>query len=94
MISVGLLTVELALGEGESLKDKRHVVRHLLDRVRHKFNVSAAEVGYLDSHRRAELAFAMVSNDNSFTNTVLDKVLALVISDPRVEVVEQTLELL
>jgi len=94
MVVVGLLTVEVALGEGSSLKDKRSVVRGMLDGIRHRFNVTAAEVGRQDSHRAAELAFAVVSADRRFASMVLDKVLQSVESDPRVEVVETSLEFL
>ena len=94
MVVIGVLTVDLALGEGSSLKDKRHIVRSTLDTIRHKFNVSAAEVGRLDSLRSSELAFSVVSNDRSFANAVLDKVLACVESDPRIMVTQTTLEFL
>ncbi len=44
MPSIGVLTMELRLDESHSLKEKRHVVQSLKDRLRHKFNVSVAEI--------------------------------------------------
>ena len=44
---IGSLTVRLLVRESRTLKDKRQVVRSILDRVRGGFNVSAAEV---DTH--------------------------------------------
>ncbi len=94
MTAAGLLTVELELGEGSSLKDKRHIIKGMLERIRHRFNVSAAEVGHLDSLRSAELAVCAVANDRSYVNSLLDRVLRTIESDPRVSVVESSFEFL
>ena len=53
---IAALVVRLEITDGLTLKDKRHVVRSLLDRIRGRFNGSAAEVGENDSVRYAELA--------------------------------------
>jgi len=46
---VGTLKITLAIPGSDSLKDKRQVVRSLLDVARNKFNVSAAEIDHLDA---------------------------------------------
>ena len=61
---VGVLQLELSIGDAMSLKDKRRVVKSLKDRIAHGHNVSIAEVGALDEHRRSILGMAMVSNDS------------------------------
>ena len=53
---VGLATIELHIPASHSLKDKRQVLKSLLDTTRQKFNVSAAEVDHLDIWRRATIA--------------------------------------
>lgn len=92
MVVVGLLTVEVALGEGFSLKDKRHVIRSLLDTIRHRYNISAAETDFLDNLRKSEMAFAVVANQQSFANSVLEKVIHAIESDPRVSILDSSLE--
>jgi len=91
---VGLAEVELHIPESNSLKDKRQVLKSLLETIRQKFNVSAAEVEQLDLWRRATLGFACVSNDQRFANQVLDKVIDLIESNPRVDVAEIRVEFL
>lgn len=91
-MTVGILTIELSIPGSDSLKDKRQVVKSMLDQVRHKFNVSAAETDHLDAHRRAELGFACVSNDPALVNRMLNKVLDMANSNPLCEVVESGLE--
>ncbi len=80
------MTVVLVLAEGSSLKDKRSVVKGIVEGARRKFNVSAAEVDDLNLWRRATLGFAVVSNDPRHCNRVLDKLLDHLESEPLVSV--------
>jgi uncharacterized protein YlxP (DUF503 family) len=91
---IGLATIELYIPECQSLKDKRQVVKSLLETTRHRFNISAAEVDHLDIWRRATLAVACVSKDQSFADEVLSKVLRLIESNPRVNVTDVQVEFL
>ena len=53
MAAIGVLTLELRLENSHSLKEKRHVVESLKDRLRNKFNVAVAEIDYQDLWQRA-----------------------------------------
>jgi len=57
-----------------SLKEKRQILRSIKDRVRNRFNVSIAEVGYLEEWQRATLAVACVSNEAKVVDEMLNKV--------------------
>ena len=46
MAAIGVITFELRLDDSHSLKDKRHFVKSLKDRLRAKFNVAVAEIDY------------------------------------------------
>ena len=61
MAAIGVLTLELRLENSHSLKEKRHVVKSLKDRLRHKFNVAVAEIDYQDLWQRAAVAAVTVS---------------------------------
>lgn len=75
MTVVTVLTVELLLFDSASLKDKRSVVRSVLQRARNKFGVAAAEVGDQDDRTRATLAFAAVSSDAQVSHASAQKVI-------------------
>ena len=75
---VGILQIELSIPDAFSLKDKRQAVKSLKDRIGHNHNVSIAEVGALDEHRRSILAVAMVSNDKAYVEGALSKLVDLV----------------
>ena len=71
MASIGVLTLELRLENSHSLKEKRHVVVSLKDRLRHKFNVSVAEIDHQDLWQRATLAAVTVASDHVHAEKVL-----------------------
>jgi uncharacterized protein YlxP (DUF503 family) len=92
MMHIGAETFELEITDGITLKDKRQVIRSLLDRARVRFRVAAAEIDQLDSPRWATLAVVTVANDQVHANQVLEAVAQLVESEPRVMVLERKVE--
>jgi uncharacterized protein YlxP (DUF503 family) len=89
---IASLRVELEITDALTLKDKRHVVRSLLDRIRDRFNVGAAEVGENDRVRFAELAVVGVANNRRFLDRMMSKVLDMIEGEPRAVLLEQDLE--
>jgi len=75
---VGTCRLELRIPHTSSLKGKRQVLRSIKDRVRSRFNVSIAEVGYLEEWQRSTLAVACVSNEAKRVDEVLNKVVDLI----------------
>jgi uncharacterized protein YlxP (DUF503 family) len=71
---VGSLRVRLLVRESRSLKDKRQVVRGILDRLRHHHNVSAAEVEALDDRKVIVLGVAMVGPKAGPVRGALDQI--------------------
>ena len=45
---VGILVIEMFIYSSNSLKEKRIVLRSLKDRLKNKFNVAVAEIGFQD----------------------------------------------
>jgi uncharacterized protein YlxP (DUF503 family) len=74
MAAIGVLTLELRLEDSHSLKDKRHVVKSLQDRLRNKFNVAVAEIDHQDLWQRAAIAAVTVSSDHVHAEKVLRSV--------------------
>lgn len=71
---VGISRFELYMSGNRSLKDKRRLIRSLVDGARAKFpRVSMAEVGSLDMTAMATMGVGYVSNDASLVNSVLEK---------------------
>ncbi len=71
---VGILTVDVAILDAQSLKDKRRVIHSLKQRLRNRFNVSVAEIDFQDAPKRCRLGLAMVSQDTRSLHSQLDKI--------------------
>ena len=89
---LGTLIVVVHLHDTQSLKDKRQIIKSLIETTRQKFNISIAEVDDLDMWGRATVGIACVANDKQFVNKVLDKVLDTLESNPTIDVGEVVME--
>ena len=58
-----------------SLKAKRQVRRSLIDKTRHRFNVSIAEVDTQDAHQRLTIGIAVVSGEDTHAQNVLEEII-------------------
>ena len=71
---VGTLSARLLVRESRTLKDKRQVVRSILERIKNAFNVSTAEVDTHDDVKVATLAFAAVGFEQAAVQGTLQKI--------------------
>ena len=74
MPSIGVITFELRIDDAHSLKDKRHYVKSLKDRLRAKFNVAVAEIGDQDVWQRGLVACVTVSPNQAYAEQLLHAV--------------------
>lgn len=63
--------MELRIDHAHSLKEKRHVVKSLKERLRGKFNVSVSEIEDQELHNSAVIAAAVVSPSRDFASQIL-----------------------
>jgi uncharacterized protein len=82
---IGLLQFELHYPGAESLKEKRFHLQSLLDRIRRRFNVSAAEVEYQDLWQKSVLAVVHVNTDRSGADKVLSAVTQMVETEAEIQ---------
>ncbi len=71
MVTVGVL-LTLHLPGVQSLKEKRAIVRSLVERLRSRRQLSAAEVGLQDRLQQAQVGFAVVSGDLATARGVVE----------------------
>jgi uncharacterized protein YlxP (DUF503 family) len=72
--TVGVLTLEIHIEGAHSLKEKRHVVKSLKDKLRSRFNVAVAEIDFQDVWQRALVSAVTVSADHVHAERVLNSV--------------------
>ncbi len=88
MPMVVLVTVvELHLPAARSLKEKRRVVKSLIERIHARYRVSVAETGFHDLHQRCEIAIAAVHQSPSHVEHLMDTLRSLFDEQPEALVV-------
>ncbi len=92
--TVGLCTIEFLIPGVHSLKEKRSVVKSMLDGMRSRFNVSAAEVANNDLWQRATIAVCCVSNSQPVVDSSLNKIADWVEANPRISITDVQIEFL
>lgn len=92
---IGVCTIHLSLPGNSSLKGKRSILKSLLARLRHEFNVSTAEVGDNEVWQSAVVGVVAVSNDAEYLHGLLTRVVDWVDnSHYELELVSYDIELL
>jgi uncharacterized protein len=92
-VTIGVLQIEISITDAMSLKDKRRVVKSIKDRIAHAHNVSIAEVGALDEHRRSIIGVAMVGNEKQYVEGALSKLVDFIRMVPQVSLLDYQIEM-
>ena len=91
---VGTLLITFHIHENDSLKGKRKIVKSMVDKIKHKFNVAVAEVGSNDMWQRIEIGISTVSNDRRHIDSSLNNILDYIESLYLAEIVDVKTEVL
>ncbi|EFI41352.1 hypothetical protein HMPREF0629_01410 [Peptoniphilus sp. oral taxon 386 str. F0131] len=91
---VGTCKIKLRLFSPNSLKEKRKIIKSLIERLKNKFNISIAEVEDNDLWQSSVIGIAVVSNDSIFADEVINKVLNFIENFNDVEIIECDIEML
>jgi uncharacterized protein YlxP (DUF503 family) len=86
-VHAAALVIDLRIPQAHSLKAKRAVVKPIVEGLRHRYSVSAAEVDHHAQWQRAGVAVAVVSSSAGHVGEVLDSAERFVWSHPEIEVV-------
>jgi uncharacterized protein YlxP (DUF503 family) len=92
--TIGVCTLYLDLPEETTFNERRGILKSIITRLHHTFNVSAAEITLDQASDTAVIAFAAVSNNQSHANSVIHKALQwveqhahdVVITDQEIEI--------
>lgn len=90
---VAVVQLTLFIPENNSLKGKRKVVKSLIEKVRHRFEASVAEVDDNDLWQKATIGVALVGNDARLLTTRLDQISTFIENQHLAEIVDSHVEL-
>ncbi len=91
---IGAMIIELFIHDNQSLKGKRKIVKSMIGKVKSRFNVSIAEVGFNDKWQRIELGVSTVGNDRRFVDSSLASVLSFLESLYLAEIIDSKIEII
>ena len=91
---IGTCTVTLRISWASSLKEKRMVIKSLMDRMKNKFNISVAEVDEQDNHKIAVIGFACVTNEVKHADSILNNILNFIEDNTEAEIQDSFIEIL
>lgn len=74
MVLIGL-KISFIIHESKSLKDKRSVVKSIIQKIRNKYNVSVSEIGDNDIINKAIIGIGIVGNSYNLCNNILNSVI-------------------
>ena len=89
-VHVLTLVIDLHIPQAHSLKDKRAVVKTILEGASHRHHVAVAETEHQEKWQRAELAFAAVASSARIVEETIDQVERYIWSFPEAEVLSAT----
>ncbi|WP_371372408.1 DUF503 domain-containing protein [Sporomusa aerivorans] len=81
-------SIELLLPGAGSLKEKRHVVKSIVGRIRSRVNASVAETEFQDVWQRSVIGVAMVSSDRQLLDKQVSIIRTIVDDNAAAETVE------
>ena len=93
MLEVGVLQFTILLRSSRSLKQKRHVVKSIKDKLRARFNVAVAEVDDQDVWQKGTLGLVTCGNDSKKLRSTLDKIVMLLRLHPTAELIDWQIDL-
>ena len=91
---IGRCLIRLRLFSPNSLKEKRRILKSLIERLKSRYNISIAEVGENDSWQIAEIGIAVVANKAVFADEVINKIVYFIDNFDSVEIIDIDIEMI
>lgn len=93
-MSIGICYIELNLDGCSSLKEKRRILKSMIEKIRNKFNVSISEIDHNDLWQRATLGIACISQNGKFVNQQISEIVKWIENFRDVNLIDYTIEIL
>lgn len=71
---VGVSCIEIFFPESHSLKDKRQMIKKIVEKTRGKFNISIIEVRQTNLWQRASIGFALMGVNRDHVGSAIENV--------------------
>jgi uncharacterized protein YlxP (DUF503 family) len=89
---IGACKIVLSIDQAFSLKEKRHIIKSIIERLKSRFNASVAEVELNDTWKNAVIGVTCVSNEAAHTDSMMANIVKFVENDGRAILVDYSTE--
>lgn len=93
-MAVGTAIIKLYAPWVHSLKEKRMIIRSIINKTKNHFNISINEVGEMDKHQIIIIGISCTSNSYTKAREAIDKVVAFIENNTEAEVTDIETEIL
>ena len=88
---VSMMQIIFEIPDIDSIKEKRRVIKSVMDKMRRRYHMSAAEVDLQDSLSFTQIGGALVSNSKVFGETVLRKAFNMIEKETPVRIQDMSI---
>ncbi|MEA1974534.1 MAG: DUF503 domain-containing protein [Bacillota bacterium] len=83
-----LINIKLRLYAVNSLKEKRSIIKSIIEKLKNKYNISISEIEYQNMHRESRIGIVAISSSFIFLEKEFDKIIKFIDGDPRIEIID------
>lgn len=85
---IGVCLINIYIRDSCSLKDKRRILSGLKTKLRHKFNISVAEIGAKNHWQKASLGIVSISDDGRLVESSLSRIVKFISNNPSIDIID------
>lgn len=87
-MNVLIMEITLRASWVKSLKEKRMVVKSIVQKLKNKFNVSVAEIDEQDVHKTAVIGIAAICGSSAQADSTMEHIISFVESNTDAEIID------
>jgi len=91
---IGILQIELFMGQVQSLKEKRMILKSLKTRLHNSFNIAVSELARHEKWQRSLIGIASINNEKKILDILFTKIVEVVDKEKDVEISDYSTEFL
>jgi uncharacterized protein YlxP (DUF503 family) len=91
---IGRCLIKLRLFSPNSLKEKRRIIKSLIEKLKNRYNISIAEVGDNDLWQISQIGIVVVANSSVFADEIINKVIYFIDNFDEVEIIDIDIEMI
>jgi len=88
---VSMIQIIFEIPDIDNIKEKRRIIKSVMEKLRRRYHMSAAEVDLQDSLSFAQIGGALVSNSKTFGETVLRKAFNMIEKETPVRIQDMSI---